>query len=183
MQIDEQKILDHYLARRKSLLQELDSINAVIESIEWDLMIFGKDHNNNVSDKHEFVTNIGSTQGAIHQTTGITDDKKELSQFQKKQLRRYSKYNNSFTYNDKVYFVLTKMKSATVHEMVVVIKMYDENLDEKKLYNGLTMAASALNVAQEIASTKEGKRNRYFLKNNEEPETTVFKLLKDEGPF
>jgi len=180
MQIDEQKILDHYLARRRLLMQELDSINIIIDNIEWNLMLFGKDQNKNI--KQDVPSINGSSERDIPKIPRLDFDR-EISEFQIKQFKKFSKYNNSFTYNDKVHFALTKVKSATVHEMVDVIRMYDESVDEKKLYNGLTMAASALNISQEISSKKEGKRNRYYLKFDDEIKTTKFEVEDDDAPF
>ena len=172
MKIDDEKILEHYVSKRKTLMLELDALNAIIDSIEWNIMCFGKATEKDVAPKVPVSEQI---------LLKPKDENIEYSEFQKKQFRRFKKYNSSFTYNEKVYFALTKAESATIHEMVEIIKMYDESLDEKKLYNGLTMAASTLNTSQEILSKKEGKRNRYFLKD--EPNTIAFNLLADEGPF
>ncbi len=146
MELDDKKILEHYISKRKIILQELDALNSLIEDIEWKMI-------------------IGSTLNSNTKSLSPNDIE---SQYERKATRNYRKrmsnYNPSFTYNEKVHFILNKIPSATVYDMRDLLLEYDKDLDKDKLFQGLTLAASSMNVKNEIYSTKAGKRNLYSLR-------------------
>lgn len=72
-------------------------------------------------------------------------------------------YNTKLKYPAKIKFVLKKLGSATVNEIVEHITSIDKHVDKVKLTNGITYSASMLNTKGELLAERVGKANKYSL--------------------
>lgn len=76
-------------------------------------------------------------------------------------------YNPKLKNPVKIFFALQKRGASTVVEMVDFICNIDKTANRDKLLNGITFAASELFRNEKINATREGKANRYSLKQEE----------------
>jgi len=159
MELIEEKILEFYKSKRTTLLEELDVVNNLIAGIEW--LVAAK----RLGDKEKWQADLDLE---FFKEKELDDKPVFLSHTFHGSFRMPSLYKKTMTYNEKVMFSLQKLVSATVYEMVDLLKAYEKPEDQDKLFNGLTMAASTLFRNKEIEATKDGKRNKYRLLTEQE---------------
>ncbi|TSD64690.1 hypothetical protein FFF34_012360 [Inquilinus sp. KBS0705] len=104
---------------------------------------------------------------AVFDLVGLDID--ESTRFQPNKLP-INNYDTFMSYDQKVIFALRAIEGGYINHMVDYLLKAGDDTEEKKLYNGLTGAASRLYRGNILKADTRGKKYKYYLNPDTEKE-------------